>query len=399
MPNEHQKLQRNIRLLYVINFFNSSMFILPIYILFGTQYLGLNYLQAGSFFLVNLFVSISLDFLGGVMADRVGRKQTFMLGMALQVVTYIPFLFTKSYLILLFFAAVNGVGIALASNSVDALIYEEANRADEKKAYQHANANVSIFEYFGRIIASVIGGFAYNIDPRFPYAMYILALVLALIAGANLLVNNNYNQGQKPHYYKLLKTAFRTYSNNLLLLKFVAVGCAFAIFADMLFFFYQPFFIEQNVSSSLLGVLIAAISLFSAFGSYLMRKLPDKISATAIQTVELMGVIATGLLLVVLNIPLAFVAPLIMGLISGFMYPNMRLFVNNNTTNNVRASVLSLATTMFSIGTALGLVFSLYLADQIEPNSILIIIIAGSILTLFANIFIKVPKKLVTRAN
>ena len=142
---------------------------------------------------------------------------------------------------------------------------------------------------------------------------------------------------------------------------------------------------QQHVSSFTLGVLFSAISVGSAFGSHLMRKLPDKLSAHSIQSVELLGVVSTSLLLVVLKLQIALAAPMPIAVISGFMYPNIRLFINSHVTNRARASALSLATTIFNIGTGIGFLFSFYMADHLSPNTILATVLIGPVASLLLN--------------
>lgn len=91
--------------------------------------------------------------------------------------------------------------------------------------------------------------------------------------------DNIVKRSENGKYLNLVSTAFKVYKNNLALLKFVIVSGIFAFWADMLFAYYQPFFIEQGVTSTTLGFLFATISIGSAAGSFMMRKLPDKLSA------------------------------------------------------------------------------------------------------------------------
>ncbi len=279
MLSETQNLKRNFKLLYCLNFFLNSAFTLPIYILFGREYLGLSYLQAGSFLLVSWFVSIVLDFFGGVFTDKIGRKKAFVYGMVIQIATFIPFLLTKSYPLLIISSVLNGIGVALSSNSIDALIYEQAIVVGKKNDYQHANAISQVFVFLGRIYATILGGLSYKIDPRLPYLLYIVALCLVLITGLVMKTDNIVKRSENGKYLNLVSTAFKVYKNNLALLKFVIVSGIFAFWADMLFAYYQPFFIEQGVTSTTLGFLFATISIGSAAGSFMMRKLPDKLSA------------------------------------------------------------------------------------------------------------------------
>lgn len=389
MRTGQQTLKRNFRLLYTIDFFANSAFTLPIYILFGREYLNVSYFQAGLLFTLGWFVSLAFDFLGGVAADKFGRKQAYLMGIAIQAVSFLPYLFTKNYALLLLSSVITGIGIALGSNSVDAIVYEQATDQDAKQQYQHANANTQAFVFLGRIYATILGGIAYNADPRLPYLLYTVALLVAMLAGTAIKVDGKINDAEQPNYTTIIKEALGVYKHNLWLVKFIVIGALVSVWGDLMFGFYQPFFINHDVSSTTLGFVFAGISFASVIGSLIMRRLPNHASAHLIQSIQLLGVMSTAILLVILKLPITLVVPMLMGLISGFALPNLRLYVNGHTNNNVRASVLSFATTTFGIGSGIGLLLAFSLADHFSPNSVFMFVVAGSLVTLLANLFVR----------
>jgi MFS family permease len=398
IDTKNHVLSRNFLLYYAVYFFSNSLFTLPIYFLFGKEYLGLSYFLAGSFYVVSFIVMIGLDFWGGLTADKFGRKRAFTYGVLFQIAGFVPFLLTKSYPVLLLGAAATGVGLALAQNSVDALVYEQALELKQTKQFNVASSNAQMFLFVGRIMASVLGGLAYKLNPRLPFGLNIVALVIALIAGASMVFDETTlkKQAKQNSHMALMKSAFTLYKENLHLLKFVIVSLFFYLWADMLFLYYQPYFINLGVQASTLGYIFAAISVFSAIGSVMMRRLPDKFSATAIQSLTLLGVITSSFLLIILKVPLAFAAPMFMGIISGFNQPLLRLYVNQQATNHVRASVLSVATTAGNIGTGLGFLAAIALADYVKATVVLSIILVGAILTLSVKTIVHPKSPIVT---
>jgi MFS family permease len=144
MKSPQKRLQKNIRLLYAVEFFTNSYFTLPINIFFGKEYLGLSFLAAGSLVFADRLTSFIFDFLGGAVADHIGRKQANVIGISIQIACFIPFLITRSYPILLISVAISGIGAALSSNSIDSLIYEEAKSIHQEKSYQKSLATVLV---------------------------------------------------------------------------------------------------------------------------------------------------------------------------------------------------------------------------------------------------------------
>lgn len=385
MASTAHDITRNTRWMYVAYFFANSSFTLPIYILFGTQYLGVGYLHAGLLALVPWFVALFFDFLGGVVADRIGRKSAYVAGVSLEIVGILPFLFVQDYWLLLGCSVVAGLGMALKSNAIDALIYDQAAAADKKKLYQQATATSMIFVFLGRIYASIIGGIVYTMDPRAPYLLVVIALGLAVFAASRIRVARTIDISEHPRYRDIVGAALRLFRRSRSLLWFVGIGSLAMFYADMLFAYYQPLFMVQGVSPATLGWVFAGISVFSALGSLAMRMLPNVLSAHAIQSLIILGTVLTAVSLLVFDVPLALGAPIFLGFVSGFMYPNLRMFVNHHASSSSRAAAISVGTAIFGSGTGLGMLLAFFLAGRLTQAAILMLIIGGAAILLVAN--------------
>jgi MFS family permease len=388
MANIGSRLRRNIHLLYAIDFFTNSYFTLPVNLLFGKEYLHLSYFASGSLVFMGYATSLVFDFLGGAVADWMGRKQANLLGILVQIGSFVPFLITKSYPLLLLSSAFYGIGLALSSNSMDSLIYEEARSSGKEQEYQTVAGTTTGFLYAGRFYASILGGLTFKINPRLPYLLTIIALVCALIACAGIQIEKSIDKTKVTRYRKIISDALNEYRCDPHLLRFVVFCGLFSFWGNMLFVYYQPYFTNLHVTPSALGVLFACISLGSASGSLIMRKLPNRLSARKIQSLQLVGLLTTAILLLVLHMPIVLTAPLVLSVFSGFLLPNMRVFVHKITVDKVRSSVLSVATSFISAGLVFGLATSYYMADHLTKNTILGVIMVGSVITLLANHFI-----------
>jgi MFS family permease len=397
--NVPASLKRNVYLLYAVSFFTTAGFTIPIYILFGRQYLHLSYLAAGSFFLVSWILSLALDFIGGIFADKYGRKRTFALGVVLQIAGTLPFVFITDYPLLLAASVVTGLGMALYSNTITALVYEHAHELGEMAYYQHANATTGFFSYLSRIIASLIGGFAYKLHPTLPYLLTASSLVIALIAGARMEFSPTVQEhAEQETKTKITKEAFAVFKLNPALIKFTFILTLLCIWGDYNFTYYQPYYIGLGVTSTTLGFIFAAISVFSAGGSLLMRKLPDKVSPHGINSLGLIGVAVTSTLLLLFRLPVAYFAPLVMASVSGFSYANLNLYVNKHTPNKIRSSVLSIATSTMGVGSGIGILVALRLAGHISTHVILLIAVVGSLASLGLNMIIPAKESTSTPA-
>jgi predicted MFS family arabinose efflux permease len=376
------RLRRNIRLLYTIKFLEASYFSDAIYVLFGVHYLHLTYFQAGSLFFIGWFVSIAFDFWGGIIADTIGRKRVKVIGLGLHVLAYLPYLFTKSYPILIVASIVEGISLALGSNALDALIYEQAVESKAEGTYKRLNAFSQIWLFAGIALASVIGGAAYLLDPRLPYALTIGTLVLALLATLLIRIPPSLEQAvamEDGPDSSRVRQAISTVRHNRALATFVTVSFFAGIVSDMLFSYYQPYYIHLSVGALTLGILFMVVRIVSGAGSYLMHVLPDHISPQAIQLLPiLLGLVTVGLLMT-LHLPIVLVAPLFMAIGSGLNEPNMRLFINKHAKNSTRAATLSIGSGIMNFGVGLGFVAGFYLANNFSNSVSLRVILISTL--------------------
>ncbi len=387
-------LRRNFRLFYAVSFFSWAHFSLPIYMLFGVDYLGVSYLQAGALFLISWIVSLCFDFLTGTIADRYGRRRVFVIGLLLQIACLVPFVVTKNYSTLVVASVVAGIGMALVSNTLNALLYEQSKENDALKYFQRSNAAANAFSYGGRVMASVVGGFVYFIHPTLPYGLTILALVLALVAGARMHFSKRVEEHAEDETNpRIMASAWRVFASNSALIKFVIMIGLISVWGDYIFTSYQPYYIDQDVSSVILGYIYAGISVLSAVGSVAMRSMPSIFSAHFINSLALIGIILTASVLLLFEIPAAYLAPVGLGIVSGFSMPNLNLYVNRHAPAKIRSSVLSIATTAMGIGSALGILFVLLLINHVNFHSIMLICIGGCVVVLAANIFFRPAEK------
>lgn len=389
MTDKLALLRYNKRLFYWATALEYTFFNDAIFILFGREYLHLDYFRAGSLFFIGWFVSISLDFYGGVVADRIGRKRAALYGICLQIVSYGPYLFCKSYTVLALMSVVWGIGVALSSNSLHALIYEQVAqlKIKGKESYAHISATSQIWLFTGVGLATVIGGYAYKIDPRLPYGLMMITLFVAGLLTCFIRVPVELEEALISDDTPIVRTALKTFKKNNSLRNFVIVSFWAGLFGDLLFAYYQPYYIDLKVSAVTLGLLFGGLRVASAFGAFLMRRLSDTASPPAIQVLNIVGMLVTAGLMLVLKLPVVLAAPIILGITSGFVEPNMRLYINKHAVDSARASALSFGTMIMNFGVGLGFVVAFYLADQVSATVILGIISVGSSATLALRMF------------
>ena len=395
LSDPFRSLKRNTRFYYAVNFFQATIFSLPVFMLFGVEYLEVSYFQAGSLFLVAWIVSLCFDFLSGAIADKYGRKNIFIIGVCLQIFGTLSYVITKNYEVLICAAVITGIGMALASNTLGALLYEQAKEQKHLKYYQHISAMAGVYMYGGRIFASIIGGLVYLVHPVLPYGLTAAGLVFALIAGMYMRFSRRVEEhAEYETHVKIMKDAWKIFLSNAALTKFTIMLLVVGIWGDYMFNLYQPFYIEMHgTSSATLGYIFAGISVLSALGSLSMRYLPSKLSSHTINSLTLGGIALTAVLLLILPVPTVYLAPVGLAVVSGLSAPNLNIYINRHAPNKIRSSVLSIASTATGVGSAIGIVVVLQLVVRIPFWQITTVCLAGCTVAILANSIFKTHEK------
>jgi MFS family permease len=389
MLNAPAQLRQNIRLLYTATFLENSFYIDAIYVLFGTQYLHLSYLRAGSLLFAGWFASIVFDFAGGVLADRIGRKPTQLYGLALQFGGFVPYLFTTNYAVLLAGGLVYGVGMACTSNTIQALVYEQAAEQGGSKMYQRFNALSQVWVFAGLASAALVGGVAYVLDPRLPYLLLLIGFAGAFVACARINVPKTVERkitAEQKQTKGIVRTALHTFRDNRQLLFFVIVSFCFGVSGDLLFSYYQPFYVTFHLSAAGFGLLYLVLRSVSALGSYGMQHAPNRLSLPVIQLASVASVGISAALMLVVGYPAVLLAPVVAAVGFGTIYPTLRLFINTHAANKARTATLSFGTGVMNLGVSIGFIGAFWAADRYSADAMLGTVLVVTAVTLVVRV-------------
>lgn len=376
--------KRNIAIYHLTQLFGNLDFTLPIYVLFGKNYVGLSYSQISLLVVVLFAGSVGFDFLLGIFADSFSRKRSYIWGIFLSLLGLLPFILTKDYSLFIFGVFLSGVGSALSSNVLDTYVYENLNDHRLTEHYAGITSKAQQMFYYGRTIAGVLGGFFFAVNPILPYVFYATALIFCILLAIFYLKEVSIKQ-EKKNIMQTTTAAFSFLKERKDILYFCLIGLLILAFSDLLFGYYQPYFNTLHISPLMIGILYSVISIVSSFGSGLMKKWLSTYSAKAINNFMIVATIITACFMIPQLFPLAFVGSLFVALTFGFVAPNLRHFLNIQSPSDIKTSIASFGTTMYAVGTMIGLFLSGILADHFSSTVILTIIIGGSFVCLLLN--------------
>ncbi|NMB56365.1 MFS transporter [Candidatus Beckwithbacteria bacterium] len=293
-------------------------------------------------------ISTILEVPTGSWADRFGRKKIYQLGLAFLTLGQFLFLFARSFYFIVFISVIWGITIALLSGPLESILYDSLVELKRKKDYKNIVANVKIVFYIARSSAAVFAGFMYTINPLIPYVAkfftYFLALILALFV-----IEPKYQKTDSLSDFEQIKKAFGNIWQYKDLVYFLLYAMMFSGLGNLLWVTYQPFLADSGFDTKAIGVVYVLLSLFSAFGSFLIKKLQDRFPAFRITQFMIFSVLLISLMMFLIKNYLAVIPIFYLSVIFGFQTPLISNILNKKIKSAYRATAISIVSLAFSL--------------------------------------------------
>lgn len=261
-----QRRFNNTQKIALITFFSSLYFYSHVGMLY-LQERGLNLLQASSIWSIIVGTIFVAEVPTGVIADRIGRKYSVMMAMALQLLGEVLYLFSRSYWAFALIAMIAGVGFAFSSGAVEALIYDTLKGNEKELQMKKAMGLVGMSHQFAFVLAPIAGGFLVPVYAlsRFLFAVFLTACAVgvALLVTLTLKEPGSAEQHSKQSSVTILRNGFQQVYTNRLLQWLLLIGVLTASFAGSLVTLYQPYFAYLQIESFWMGMAFAAGALLA----------------------------------------------------------------------------------------------------------------------------------------
>lgn len=229
----------------------------------------------------------------------------------------------------------------------------------------------------GGVVFLTLGGFLANLDWRYPFLIYLLALVLLPLAAISLPEPERSFNTTRASPALAQETEKTTAANpETVLLSLVAMTYGIALISQIIFYLIPtqlPFYLQQiaNAGPFQSGLAIALMTLFSAVSSLNYRGIKSRLGFITIYGIAFAN-LALGYALIswAVSYEVLLVGLAIAGLGLGLLMPNMNLCLTTITPGTLRGRVLSGITTCFFIGQFLSPLLSQPLSTAIGLGAI-----------------------------
>ena len=358
------QLKHNILKMYLLKAVLWFMVAMPIIVLFfqehGLSLTQVMFLQA----IYSLSVAV-FEIPSGYIADLFGRKNTIIISTIFSFIGYVIFSFYGGFFAFAIAEVLIGIGGSLMSGSDSAILYDTLLETGNTEAYTRIEGKNYAIGNFSEATAGVLGGFLAVGSIYLPIyvqtAILFLSIPIALSLVETTLHKENRLDKSFKSIFKVLKFAM---IDNKKLKWLIVYSSAMGVATLSVAWFAQPFFKQVNVPLAYFGILWAGLNFsagFTSLNSHKFNQNKEKGKMLFYLALAMIG----ALLFVGFNMTLfGLFFILSIYLLRGIVTPILRHAINENTTSNKRATVLSIRSFIIRISFAIFAPILGFLADD-----------------------------------
>jgi MFS family permease len=379
----------NVVRYHVITFLLNLSFTLPIWVIFGTDYLHLSHVHAywlGTFYWL---VSTIFEIPTGSWADRFGRKKVYIYGLLTGIFSLSMYLFTRNYVILICSQIIAGFAVALKSGPLEALVYDWLKEQKREKEFMNITSNNLTYLFIGRVIGAVVGGVAYSLHPTLPFALLLITSIAALFVVRGM--SESRHTIHDPLSDKgLISEAIKTFLHLMRKIDYAVIMWAsicFSGFANMLWYAYQPYFQKLGFSGKAIGFLYIPVSIASAAGSQIVKRILPKVHTGWLYTAMLLvtALVAWGMHTFVFAAGMS--AIVLLSVVFGFDNPASASYFQPYYPSKIRATINSIESLIGSLILVIASITTGYFLDHWGMSKLFLFVgvstLSASILTAY----------------
>ncbi len=345
-------LHRDLRLFYAFRLLATSYLFVPIFMLFQESR-GLTYFQRLALGGLYSAVVILVEVPTGVLADRLGRRRSMMLGAVAMIASCVLAIHATSFAGFAIAEALAATSMALCSGADTAYLYDLLARHGCRGDYARRESSASAMHLIGSAVAFAGGGLAASVDLVLPYYLTAVVATAALVVAWALRPDHGRTipQGAPSSevaerwqgWWRDIAAALAAVRGSARLGWLVAYSAVVFTLLRATTYIYQPYLEQRGFGTLEIGVLFAAMYALAAVVAFRTHSLSVRYSEERLLW-ALLGVLAVSFLLLgsVRAGPFVFALLAVQAVASGLFSPLTKPLLHREVTDSRRrAAVLS----------------------------------------------------------
>ena len=357
------QVKNNIWKLYVIKGLMWFMVAMPIIVLFfqenGLSLQEIMILQGAYSMMVAL-----MEIPSGYIADLFGRKKTLVLGTLFCFLGFALFSFSFGFWEFFIAELLLGVGNSFISGSDSALLYDSLLESEQSDEYTRIEGKTYSIGNFAEAGAGILGGFLAEMSLRYPWYVQAVIACLAIPFALSLVEPKIKGQQLEKSFGTIIKVVKYTLVEHKLLKWFTLFSAITGIATLSMAWFAQPFFKEVGIPIKWFGILWAGLNFSVGISSYHAHRFETKMNKNTLLVFIGVGIAVCMAFLGFSESKWGVFWILLIYLIRGVATPILRNYINEVTSSEIRATVLSVRSFIIRTSFALTAPFLGWVADQ-----------------------------------
>jgi MFS family permease len=354
---------------------------------------GLSLLQVNSIWSIMVLTILLTEVPTGVIADRIGRKRSVVVALFLQFLGEFFYFFAPGYVAFVFIAILGGIGYSFLSGANEALIYDSLPVENREAAMKKAMGRIGAAYQLAFFVAPLLGGLVIS---ELVLKKYLLGIALtATSVFVAFLISLTLKESPVSYRHReisalqILKNGLAQVRGNRKIQWITAVAIFTGAFSSTLVSFYQPYFVQFGLTTSLPIGLALSLGGLAAF--LVLNNLPAieyRLGRFGLFFFSFFPGVLYLLLAIAPNIPVLFPVFILTYAFSDAKNPLLSAYQNEQIESASRATTISLINMIGKIHVA---VVSLLLG-WIANHSISATWVAIGALIILATLLLRVDK-------
>lgn len=364
-------MERNIKLLAWVNFFTDLIFFAPVGIIYFSKIVG-SYALGMSLFSLMMISASLFELPTGIFSDKIGRKNTVILGSAAGLIAFIFYAVGHNYMVLALGAIIEGIMRSFYSGNNDAFLHNILSQSKQQHKYHEYLGKVSSTTQIALALAAVIGSFIANYSFALLMWISVIPKVFCLIVSFLLTEPEHPNHGRTNIYQHMGKALVAFRDNRKLRLITIAATIRYAL--GEAGYEFRAVFVNTLWPLWAVGFSNFLSNIGGAFSFYISGKTIDRFSPRVVLWFEIVSNRIVNLISLLFP---TVVSPALMGSTSITFGPGtvaVNMLLQQEFSADERATMGSLTSLFGSLGLAVTGFFIGYIADIYGPVKALLVI-------------------------
>lgn len=336
-------MKHNTTLLEGYNICLNAIFIMPVFIPFYRDHIGLSFQDFLIGEAVFAAVIVALEVPSGWLSDVWKRKNVLILSCAIWIAGFSVLIVADNLAMTIIAQSIIGVAVSLFSGTNTALLYDTLAAQGREAEYSRREGRRMAFMLYSIAFASIAGGFMYMVHPLLPLLATIAMAFPALFCCILLTEPPRYKTAVQGHPIKDMAITLRYALHGHKEIAFIIIFAALLFSGTkMIMWSQQPYYIELALPEYVFGFLLAGGFVFGGFSSQMAHRLDGRISNLLTLTLCLLAALMICILCG-MTVGLHGVALLMIGgtCLYGIAMPRVNNAINIRIASDRRATILS----------------------------------------------------------